>query len=79
MDYSSSTSVPYVQNGVEKMISTIFLNTLWRNVLWNFQYQLQVQIKVDETAMIMNQYNRIPHPSQDTIRERNTNNQDGIK
>ena len=35
--------------------------------------------RVDEKAMIRNQYNRIPLPSQNTIRERNTENQDGIK
>ena len=28
---------------------------------------------VDEKAMIRNRYNRIPHPSPDTIREKNTN------
>ena len=37
------------------------------------------KLKVDEKAMIENRYNRLPHPSPDTIRERNANNQDGNK
>ena len=34
---------------------------------------------VDEKAMIRKRYHLIQHPSPDTIRERNTNNLDGIK
>ena len=40
--------------------------------------RLPVLFIVDEKAMIRSRYNRIPHPSPDTIGERNTNNQDGI-
>ena len=37
------------------------------------------ETKVDEKAMIRNQYNQIPHPAPNTKRERNTKIQDGIK
>ena len=36
-------------------------------------------LKVNEKAMVMNRYNRIPHPTLDTKWERNTYNLDGIK
>ena len=39
----------------------------------------EVVRRVDEKAMLRNLYNQIPHPPPDTIRERNTNNQDGTK
>ena len=35
--------------------------------------------KADEKAVIRNQYNQIQIPSPDTIQERNTKNQEGIK
>ena len=37
------------------------------------------KIKIDKKAMARNRYNRIPLPSPDTVRERNTRDQDNIK
>ena len=34
---------------------------------------LLLRFRVDEKAMVMNQYNQIPHPSTDTTRESNAN------
>ena len=36
-------------------------------------------LKIDEKQMISKRYNKIAHPFPDTIREKNTNNQGGIK
>ena len=40
---------------------------------------LTTSVEVNDKARIRNRYNRIPHTSPDTTRERNTNNQDCIK
>ena len=36
-------------------------------------------LEVDKKATIRNRYNRIPHPAQNTKREKNTHNQNGTK
>ena len=40
---------------------------------------VQKAIEIKEKAIIRNRYDSIQHSSTDTIRERNTNNQDDIK
>ena len=52
-------------------------NLLWtrkcKNTLQTLFCSSPVFFTVDEKTMIRNRYNRIPNPSSDTIRERNTN------
>ena len=42
-------------------------------------YVLSRICKVDKKAMLRNRYNRIPHPTPNTKRERDTHNQNGTK
>ena len=51
----------------------MYLHYERENAKTHFRFYSVIIIIVDEKSMIRSGYNRIPHPSLDTIRERNTN------